>query len=102
MGLLPGYLARDYARSGHRPNAQPLASLSSLGLPRLGPFRVLPIRRSVWLSRPTAGCDGLGLQRSSTGAGADLAIGGTAIRGRRCPALVAPAVWGRRSHADHR
>ena len=23
----------------------------------LGPFRLLPIRRSVWLSRPTAGCE---------------------------------------------
>ena len=64
MEPLPGCATCDDARSRHGPDAQPLAPLSGEGLPRLGPLRLLPIRRSVRLSRPAPGCDGSGLQRS--------------------------------------
>ncbi len=37
-----------------------LAALPDPELPALGPDRILSIRRSLWLSRPVAGCDGAG------------------------------------------
>ena len=73
-----------------------LAALSKPELPDLGPLRILPVRRRLWLPRPIAGRDGPAICPSAVGARADPACGQPPVQGRRRPALVASA--GRRGH----
>ena len=102
VGPDPGCRPGDNARCRRGLDGQPLAPLPGLGLPCLGPVGVLPIGRSVRLSRSAPGRHGPGLWCPEVGAGPDPAGGGEAVRGRRCPALVASAVGPRRPHAHHR
>src|SRR5829696_4503690 len=90
------------ARSRHEPAAQPLAALSVALLPHLGAFCALSVERRVRLSRPTAGCDGPGACTAGYCTCANPARRAPPVRGRRCPALVAPSVWARRAHAHQR
>ena len=92
----------DNTRRRPGPDGQPLAPLPGLGLPRLGPLGVLPIGRSVRLSRSAPGRHGPCLQCPGRDAGPDPAVGRQAVRGRRRAALVAPAGRPRRPHAHHR
>lgn len=76
-----------------------LAALSDRGLSPLGAQRLLPVGWRLRLSRPVAGRDGTGPCRTGAAARASAAVRQPPVRGRRCPALVAPAVRPRCTHA---
>ena len=91
--------AGAHARQVLRPAGQWLAGLPDAGLPAVGAQRVLPVERRLRLSRSVAGRDGAGPRRAGARARTPAAQRLAAVCPRRRAALVAPAVWARRSHA---
>src|SRR5205085_1809131 len=72
-----------------QPAAKPLAALSGLELPSLGPLGFLPVGRSLWIPRSASGRDGSGLRGSGDGPRPDTALGRPPIQRGGRAALVA-------------
>ena len=90
--------AGAHARRGGRRPGQRLAALPGVASPPVGAHRLLSIERRLRFPRPTAGRDGGGPRRAGARARAPAALGGTPVRRRRRPALVASAVGQGRAH----
>ena len=92
----PGALARhhggragEHARRALRRFDQSLAALPDPRVPAVGAGRLLPGGRRLGLSRPVAGRHGPDCPRPRAAGAADPHPCATAVRGRRCAALVA-------------
>ena len=101
VGPAPEHDRSGNTRAFHEFSAQPLAALSDSQLPTLGPLGALSIERRLRIPRSVAGCHGSRARRAQYCARPHPARGRTAIRGRRCAALVASRVWRWRPHPDH-
>jgi hypothetical protein len=94
-----GSRASRNARSRARCSGEWLADLPNIVVPRLGPKRVLPVRRRLRLQGPAAGHHGAGARRPRFGARSDHPLRRSAVHAGRRSALVAPARRPRCPHA---
>ena len=66
-----------------------MAALSDALMPYMGTFGVLPGKRRLRLPRSASGRHGVGIRQTGRNTAPSAVRGCTAVRGRRCPALVA-------------
>ncbi len=99
LGLHARHPAGADARRFVRPVDEPLAPLPGGELAALGPHRLLPAGRRLWLQGPAPGRDGAGTGTAGPLPRAPAALCRPAIPGRRRAALVARAHRTRSAHA---
>ena len=99
LGSSPRRRRGAHARSRHRPHAQPMAPLPDARLADARAHGLLSVGRRDRLPRPAAGRAGAPPRRARPGAGASPRLRRPPVRGRRRPALVAPALRSRGADA---